>query len=1016
MANLDEIQIKISQDSSDASKAIDSLISSLEKLSKATELGKTAENIKSLSGSVDSLSNASKKLGGIDFGGKMKGFASTTVSTLKSLAGWGVSLTVIGKQLANSIGLASKYTQTVNMLNTVMGDGADEAKEFAEELGNVLGLNPADVMNFQATFQNLFVGFGNNAKQAQIMSKNLTQLSYDMAAFYEQLGGDPEAAAEKLRLAMAGTIEPIQRLGYAIKEADLQAVAARQGLNVNIRNLNTASKSMLRYIAVMEQSNHVQGYMVKSFSSPTTAIILFKSAIKQLSTEIGKTFLPMLMAIIPYMQAFVTGVLNMVKTLNNILGIELPTINWDEQKEGISGIGDEATETGKKMKKAFMLGIDELNVLDNSADSAGAGMQDITGQLTLPEYDMLEGFSGDKVKEIEEMLKPLEPLFNGLAQAFAGFYEAVSWIGEDVFYPWLVSIGEWMADNPNTMWLIGQGLGYIGAGLLTLKVLGGLGSILGLPNLFKKMGEGMKGVYEKAGKKLAPTLKTLALRLAGVAALTLSVYSAMQIAKTVIDIKNGDVQGWEAFRQIIGWTAIGIGSLTIGLFALGVTGVTAAAALAGAMAIALGAVLVNWDDFALRIQVSAAYISRFVWTVFAGLGAALLTIFETLGMLVAEAIQGVVWLALKGIELFSENVLKNVKSVAEIADKILGTQFASKVTTELDLTSGMEKRMSDVMNSYTNSIKEVWGNVADFAAHDPYEDAYLQNAMAQYEEKQAKKGNKGDDLSAIEAIAKELKSAFGDYQAQDEEIKEEIKDLNGKQAQFADQTNEQIETQKITNEEIANLRGEIDSLKAEQQNITMPDVTEVLGENTELQATANELATTANIMQTDFNATSLANDEEMQKIATAGNVLQKATTNDILSAIKSVGSAITSALRNVEDACRNIKIEVHKHYGGGDGYASGGFPTSGEMFFAREDGLPEMVGRVGRQTAVMNNGQIADTMAQSLVRAMGQGGASQQPTVIENKLYLDGEVVYNNQQKIQRSKGYNLGMGVFANV
>ena len=146
------------------------------------------------------------------------------------------------------------------------------------------------------------------------------------------------------------------------------------------------------------------------------------------------------------------------------------------------------------------------------------------------------------------------------------------------------------------------------------------------------------------------------------------------------------------------------------------------------------------------------------------------------------------------------------------------------------------------------------------------------------------------------------------------------------------------------------------------------------------------------------------------------NSLQQSGTKDIISSIKSIGDRIVSALGRVEDACRNIRIEVNNYYGGGDGYATGGYPVSGEYFFAREDGMPEMVGRVGRRTAVMNNGQIADTMAQSLIRAMGQGGGSSQPQVIENKLYLDGEVVYANQQKIQRSKGYNLGMGVFANV
>lgn len=969
--NLDEIQIKISQDSSDAAKSIDSLIDSLGKLAKATDLSKTAENIKSLSGSVDSLSSASKKLEKIDISGAMKGIASNTFGALKSLAGWGVSLTVIGKQLANSIGLASNYVNTIKMLNITMGEGADEAKEFAEELGNVLGLNPADTMNFQATFQNLFMGFGNNAKQAQIMSKNLTQLSYDMASFYGELvGSDPQAAAEKLRLGMAGTIEPIQRLGYAIKEADLQAVAARQGLNVNIRNLNTASKSMLRYIAIMEQSKHVQGDMARSFMTPATAMIIYKSAVKQLSTEIGETFIPMLMTVIPYMQAFVRGILNMVKTVNDILGIKLPEMGTDEQRQGIASLGDEATEAGNKMKKAFTLGIDELNVLDSTTANAGSGMQDITDQLKLPEYNMLEGFSGDKLKEIEDRLKPLQPLFDGLAMAFAGFYEAVSWLGEDVFYPWLVSIGEWMQENPDTMWLIGQGLGYIGAGLLILKTLGALGSILGLPNLFVSLKNGIVGVYKDSDKKLIPTLGTLGLKLLAVALLGLSLYSALQLVKTVIDIKNGDIEGWEGFRQVVGWTMAAVGLFGLALAALGLPiSIVAAGAIA-----AFGLIAAKWYDFAFGVQISAAYLGQFLKGTFEAIGAAVMTVIVGISFGIVEAIYGIIWKVLRDIESFTNTVLKSVKSVAEMADKILGTSFASKVTTEVDLTGGLEKRMSDTLNSFTNSMKDIWGKVGDTFTADVWEGEYLQNATAIYQQGKARE-NKNDD-GAIETIAGEFKKLFSDYQNSNENLQQEMDNLNQNQIQLTEQNTEQLETQKV----------------------------------------ANDLATASNILQTDYNTTSLANDEEMAKTLATANNLQTSTTNDVVSTIKNIGSDIISALRRVEDACRNIKIEVHKHYGGGDGYASGGFPTSGEMFFAREDGLPEMVGRVGRQTAVMNNGQIADTMAQSLIRAMGQSGGNSQPQVIENKLYLDGEVVYTNQQKIQRSKGYNLGMGVFANV
>lgn len=52
----------------------------------------------------------------------------------------------------------------------------------------------------------------------------------------------------------------------------------------------------------------------------------------------------------------------------------------------------------------------------------------------------------------------------------------------------------------------------------------------------------------------------------------------------------------------------------------------------------------------------------------------------------------------------------------------------------------------------------------------------------------------------------------------------------------------------------------------------------------------------------------------------------------------------------------------------GRGYAAGGFPTTGQMFLAREAG-PELVGTIGNRTAVMNNEQIVDSVAQGVAEA-----------------------------------------------
>lgn len=48
------------------------------------------------------------------------------------------------------------------------------------------------------------------------------------------------------------------------------------------------------------------------------------------------------------------------------------------------------------------------------------------------------------------------------------------------------------------------------------------------------------------------------------------------------------------------------------------------------------------------------------------------------------------------------------------------------------------------------------------------------------------------------------------------------------------------------------------------------------------------------------------------------------------------------------------------------GYANGGFPASGQLFMARENGIPEMVGKIGSRTAVANNEQITDAVAKGV--------------------------------------------------
>ena len=84
-------------------------------------------------------------------------------------------------------------------------------------------------------------------------------------------------------------------------------------------------------------------------------------------------------------------------------------------------------------------------------------------------------------------------------------------------------------------------------------------------------------------------------------------------------------------------------------------------------------------------------------------------------------------------------------------------------------------------------------------------------------------------------------------------------------------------------------------------------------------------------------------------------------------------------------------------------YAQGGFPSSGELFVARENNMPEMVGTMGGRTAVANNDQIVAGIRQgvyeAVVAAMSKQGGQQQTV----ELYLDGKLVADSVTKHQRN-------------
>lgn len=91
-------------------------------------------------------------------------------------------------------------------------------------------------------------------------------------------------------------------------------------------------------------------------------------------------------------------------------------------------------------------------------------------------------------------------------------------------------------------------------------------------------------------------------------------------------------------------------------------------------------------------------------------------------------------------------------------------------------------------------------------------------------------------------------------------------------------------------------------------------------------------------------------------------------------------------------------------------YASGGFPTPGQLFVANEPGNPEMIGSIGGRTAVANNEQITEAIAAAVYNAVvsAQAQRADRPIQINETINLDGRAVYRNQRQVEQAQGYRM--------
>lgn len=342
-----------------------------------------------------------------------------------------VSLKAIATYLGNAAEKFNSYYEAANLFGVSMKGLTGEASTFINKMETLLGIDPTEAMNNMATIQGLTTSFGMASDKAYVLSKNLTQLGYDLAS----LKNIPVAESfTKIQAAISGELEPIRRLGVDISNARLQQELLNLGYSQSVSTLSQADKAVLRYIAIMKQTTDAQGDFARTINSPANQIKILKAQLNSLARSVGSLLYPALKSILPPLIAAVELIKEIVTGIATLMGVKVEFPDFSSASDAVGGVTDAMNNTTKATGKAakafknYIMGFDELNVIqkDNgSSGSSGSGAGaagNLLGDVDLSGYDMFKQYNEEFAKQIDSVkqkIKDMLPVIGAVTAALA---------------------------------------------------------------------------------------------------------------------------------------------------------------------------------------------------------------------------------------------------------------------------------------------------------------------------------------------------------------------------------------------------------------------------------------------------------------------------------------------------------------------------------------------------------------------------------------------------------------------
>lgn len=272
--------------------------------------------------------------------------------------------------------LGSDLTEVQNVVDVTFTTMSDKVNEFAKNAMTSAGLSETMAKRYVGTFGAMSKSFGFSEAQAYDMSTALTQLTGDVASFYNI---SQDLAYIKLKSVFTGETETLKDLGVVMSQSALDQYALANGYGKTTSEMTEQEKVALRLAFVQKQLSAASGDFIRTSDSWANQVRVMQLQLQSLKATVGQglinIFTPILKVINVLLGKLAT-LANAFKSFTELITGKKSSGQTSGSGAGLtgdaSGVQDTADAYGQAADNASKLADSTEDVADATKDAAKA--------------------------------------------------------------------------------------------------------------------------------------------------------------------------------------------------------------------------------------------------------------------------------------------------------------------------------------------------------------------------------------------------------------------------------------------------------------------------------------------------------------------------------------------------------------------------------------------------------------------------------------------------------------------